>query len=78
MRKDDSHFVDFINAGRNILFDNLNHFLQMPWPINFQAIQMTDSGSRLHSGRVRLWSFSAPDDTPMQENEACANNVYRP
>lgn len=41
------------------------------------AVLMTGFGSRLHSGKVRLWSFSETVNVPAKD-EVTPNNVYRP
>lgn len=41
------------------------------------AVPMTGFGSRFHSGKVRLWSFSDSADASVKV-EVTPNNVYRP
>ena len=52
--------------------------LEMPVLTTNPAVQMAGLfGSRLPSGKIRLWSFSSSDDIP-QKGEVRSNNVYRP
>lgn len=78
-RNDDPNFLEFVNLGLNILLENLNSYLQLPW-YGSKATRMHDFGSRLHSGNVRLWSVGGRSLSLSLEGieEVRANNILRP
>lgn len=42
-----------------------------------REIARLEFGTRLHSGKVRLWSFAEQAKSPSRENDIHANNIYR-
>ncbi len=54
-------------------------FSSSPQNIKSQtATEMFGFGTKLPSGKIRLWSFNTPDTSSQKHDEIRSNSVYRP